>query len=110
MDHYSRRLYPVCATPTQDNDNCGVHSNSGIQNKVFYLLAAGGTHYGVKVPSITRINAERIFYRALFKLHEWASFRDVRYATQSAAADLFGASSAQYVATVKAWDAVGVPR
>ena len=109
VDHYSRRKYPVCV-PSEANDKCGVHSNSGIQNKVFYLLAAGGTHYGVTVPSITRINAERIFYRALFKLHEQASFRDVRYATQAAAIDLFGASSGQYVATVRAWDAVGVPR
>jgi thermolysin len=109
VDHYSRRWYPVCS-PSPANDKCGVHLNSGIQNKAFYLLAAGGTHYGVTVPSITRIAAERIFYRALFKLHEVAGFRDVRRATQAAAADLFGASSAQYVATVRAWDAVGVPR
>ncbi|MEZ4849341.1 MAG: M4 family metallopeptidase [Bacteroidia bacterium] len=32
---------PNCGTPTQFNDYCGVHTNSGVQNKWFYILAAG---------------------------------------------------------------------
>ena len=35
-DHYNNRLYPGACTPNPIlNDNCGVHSNSGIQNKAF---------------------------------------------------------------------------
>ena len=37
------------SNPTSSNDYGGVHTNSGIPNKVFYLMVAGGTHYGVTV-------------------------------------------------------------
>ena len=43
-DHYSKRY-------TGTSDNGGVHTNSGIINKA-YLLANGGTHYGVTVNGI----------------------------------------------------------
>ena len=42
-DHYSRRV--IVAAPTPANDNGGVHINSGIVNKAFYLMAKGGTHH-----------------------------------------------------------------
>lgn len=38
--------------PVGHNDRCGVHRNSGVPNKAFYLLAAGGTHNGVTVQGI----------------------------------------------------------
>ena len=44
-DHYSKRY-------TGTSDNGGVHTNSGIINKAAYLLANGGTHYGVTVNGI----------------------------------------------------------
>jgi thermolysin len=110
-DHYSKRLYPGTCTPSGNNDNCGVHSNSGIMNKAFYLLAEGGTHpYSrIQVPGIGRRAAEKVFYRALtIKLFPSARFSDVCQATLSAAADLFGAGSAEHQATARAWEAVGV--
>src|SRR6185369_1386185 len=42
-DHFSERLV-FTADCSFGNDNCGVHANSGIANKAFYLLAKGGTH------------------------------------------------------------------
>tara|TARA_B110000902_G_C14294279_1_gene582487 strand:- start:6704 stop:10513 length:3810 start_codon:yes stop_codon:yes gene_type:complete len=32
---------PECVTPTIENDYCGVHSNSGVLNKWYYLLVTG---------------------------------------------------------------------
>ncbi|MDT2255434.1 M4 family metallopeptidase [Paenibacillus larvae] len=46
-------------------DNGGVHINSGINNKAFYLLAEGGTHRGVTVSGIGRDEAVEIYYHAL---------------------------------------------
>ncbi|MGD9978879.1 MAG: M4 family metallopeptidase, partial [Bacteroidales bacterium] len=34
---------PECGTPSDGNDYCGVHTNSGVMNFWFYLLAEGGT-------------------------------------------------------------------
>ena len=45
-------------------DNGGVHINSGIVNKAFYLAAAGGTHRGVTVAGIGRTRAGSVFYDA----------------------------------------------
>ena len=51
-DHYSKRY-------TGTGDNGGVHTNSGIINKAAYLLANGGTHYGVTVNGIGKDKVER---------------------------------------------------
>jgi len=109
-DHYSIRLYPDCH-PAGNNDGCGVHSNSGIQNNAFYLLSEGGTNRtsGLKVKGIGHAKAEAIFYRALTSyLFPSATFSDVRAACLSAAADLYGGRSPEYRSTEQAWTAVGV--
>lgn len=88
-----------------------VHYSSGIQNNAFYLLSEGGKNKtsGLSVSGISRAKAEKIFYRALtVKLTASATFKDVRTATLSAAADLYGNGSAEYNATAQAWTAVGV--
>lgn len=110
-DHYSVRLFPEPCKPSGKNDSCGVHSNSGIQNHAFYLLAEGGTNRvsGLSVTGIGRQKAEAIFYRSLTSyLFPSATFSDARAASLSAAADLYGANSAEYAATAQAWTAVGV--
>jgi thermolysin len=103
-DHYSNRY-------TGANDNGGVHTNSGIMNNAFYLLAEGGTNStsNLAVTAIGRRNAEVIFYRALtFYLFPSAKFYDARVATVNAAVDLFGPDSREHRATEMAWEAVGV--
>lgn len=53
-DYYFDQEYWVetSCNPDIDNDYCGVHTNSGVPNKWFNLLAAGGDHYGVSVAGL----------------------------------------------------------
>ncbi|MEH7462307.1 M4 family metallopeptidase [Bacillus thuringiensis] len=101
-DHYSKRY-------TGTSDNGGVHTNSGIINKAAYLLANGGTHYGVTVNGIGKDKVGAIYYRAnTVYLTESATFSQARAALIQAAADLYGANSAEVAAVKQSYDAVGV--
>jgi thermolysin len=103
-DHYAERY-------TGTADSGGVHINSGIGNKAFYLAAAGGTHHrsSVTVTGIGTTDAARIWYRALtVYMTSGTNFAGARTATLNAATDLFGASSAQYNTIATTWCAVGV--
>ncbi len=110
-DHYSLRLYQGTCTPSNANDQCGVHTNSSISNHAYYLMAAGGTNRvsGVAVTGIGGTDAAKIFYRALtVYMTASTNFAGARTATLNAATDLFGASSAQYNTVATGWCAVGV--
>jgi Zn-dependent metalloprotease len=103
-DHYAERY-------TGTADSGGVHINSGIGNKAFYLAVAGGTHHrsGVTVTGMAANDAARIWYRALtVYMTSGTNFSGARTATLNAANDLFGSSSAQYNTVGRAWCAVGV--
>ncbi|ENQ3106326.1 peptidase M4 family protein [Bacillus cereus] len=101
-DHYSKRY-------TGTSDNGGVHTNSGIINKAAYLLANGGTHYGVTVNGIGKDKVGAIYYRAnSVYLTESTTFSQARAALVQAAADLYGANSAEVTAVKQSYDAVGV--
>ncbi len=105
---------PNCGVPTQSNDYCGVHSNSGVQNKWFYILAVGesgtndlGNSYGVTGLGLTKAGA--IAYRNLTTyLSANSTFANARTGAIQAAIDLYGAGSAEEIATTNAWYAVGV--
>ncbi|MFH1413169.1 MAG: M4 family metallopeptidase, partial [bacterium] len=47
------------------NDNGGVHTNSGIPNKVAYLIAVGGNHNNIQVNGIGITAAENFYYNTL---------------------------------------------
>ena len=87
---------------TQD-DNGGVHLNSGIPNRAFYLTAAaiGGNAYD---------DPGKIWYTTLTAggLPETATFAVFAAATQAAARQLFGDNSSQLAAVTTAWQTVGV--
>ena len=103
-DHYAERY-------TGTGDSGGVHINSGIGNKAFYLAVVGGTHHrsGVTVTGTGASNASRIWYRALtVYMTSGTNFSGARTATLNAATDLFGNGSAPYNSTAQAWCAVGV--
>ncbi|PEN09143.1 M4 family metallopeptidase [Bacillus pseudomycoides] len=101
-DHYSKRY-------TGSSDNGGVHTNSGIINKAAYLLANGGTHYGVTVNGIGKDKAGAIYYRANTQYFtESTTFSQARAGLVQAAADLYGANSAEVTAVKQSYDAVGV--
>ena len=110
-DHYSLRLYPGTCTPSNANDQCGVHTNSSITNHTFYLIAAGGTNRvsGIAVTGIGPDDAAKVWYRALtVYMTSSTNFAGARTATLSAAADLFGTSSTQYNSVATGWCAVGI--
>ncbi|MCH8914038.1 MAG: M4 family metallopeptidase [Planctomycetes bacterium] len=48
-------------------DNGGVHENSGIPNKVAFLITDGGLHNGIPVTGIGREKAQRLYYDVLTK-------------------------------------------
>jgi bacillolysin len=94
------------------NDNGGVHTNSGVQNLAFYLLAQGGSHpRSITTTSVTGIGlsaAEQIFYRALdVYTTTTTTYRTIRDHTRQAAADLYGTGSSQHTSMTNAWIAVG---
>jgi Zn-dependent metalloprotease len=84
-------------------DNGGVHINSGIPNKAFHLLA---THFG----GHTWERAGRIWYQALrhAELTPTATFRQFARLTHRAAGVRHGPDSEEAAAVVEAWAAVGI--
>jgi bacillolysin len=101
-DHMSRFV------ETQE-DNGGVHINSGIPNKICYLISDGGTHYGTTVSGIGRAASEKIFYRALTSyLTSQSDFSDARNAAVLSAADLFGEGSNEQKTVADAFTAAGI--
>ncbi|MFM7203784.1 MAG: M4 family metallopeptidase [Myxococcota bacterium] len=101
--HYSERY-------TGTSDNGGVHINSGILNRAFYLLSKGGSqHTGGSMTGIGADKAGRIFYDAMTAwLTSGASFASTANATVSAAKARYGSSSTEAKATAQAWSLVGV--
>jgi Zn-dependent metalloprotease len=99
-----------------------VHYSSGPANHLFYLLSEGsgaktinGVSYnsptcdGSTVTGIGRDKAEKIWYRALtVYFTSSTNYAAARTGTLSAAADLYGATSAEYIAVGNAWAGAGV--
>mgnify|MGYP001312773424 FL=1 len=95
-------------------DNGGVHYNSGVQNFWFYLLTEGGNGTNdngdsYTVSSLGMDKAGAIAYRNLsVYLGANSQYIDARTGAIQAAIDLYGADSAEEIATTNAWYAVGV--
>jgi Zn-dependent metalloprotease len=85
------------------SDNGGVHTNSGIPNRAFYLAATaiGGNAWE---------RAGKIWYQvmALRAVPPDAQFHTFAQATLIAASALYGASSIEAKAVADAWGQVGV--
>jgi len=104
----------VSCTPTSANDYCGVHTNSGVLNHWFYILTEGktgtndiGSSYSVTGIGIDK--AAKIAFRTeSVYLTANSTYANARtYGIQSAI-DLYGANSAEVIATTNAFYAVGV--
>lgn len=96
-----------CPTPDVcNNDFCGVHSNSGVANKMFYLLASGGMHNGEEVIGLGINTAMQIATDAMrFQWTENENFSSARTGME-AAAENYGTHAIIQVGN--AWRAVGV--
>jgi vibriolysin len=114
-DNYSKDWYPdripYTSNPNNQNDQGGVHGNSGIANLAFVLTVQGGSHprgkSSAQVPALGLSKAEKIYYRALSTyMSQSTNFAGARTATAQAAQDLYGATEKTAVET--AWCAVGV--
>ncbi|MET0553873.1 MAG: M4 family metallopeptidase [Vicinamibacteria bacterium] len=106
---------PRVSRPPQPDTNAGaspcaaVHLNSGIPNKVAYLVSDGGVHNGVTVAGMGRGVTETVWFRALrFHLGSSSTFDDARAATINAASTLYGSTSAAACAVANAWASVAV--
>lgn len=95
-------------------DYGGVHINSGVQNKWFYVLANGDTGYNdlnnyYDVEGIGMTKAAKIAYYAMTSgLYLSSQYTDSRQSTINFAKNLFGECSKEYIATINAWYAVGL--
>jgi Zn-dependent metalloprotease len=105
-DHYSEyvaRSDALCDS-TWDYLNGCVHFNSGVLNKLAYLISEGGEHKGVTVSGLGRQKLARIAYRALTtKLNATSSLVHAADSFLAACTDLVGA-----VAGITAQDCVQV--
>ena len=120
-------IEPECGTPTLANDQCGVHTNSGVLNKWYYLLVTGsgqsfslgynkpsaddevsdaGNQYSVK--GLGFLKASKIAYLGETMLSPNAKFIEMREASILAAQILYGPGSNEEVQTTNAWHAVDI--
>ena len=99
---------------TGSGDFGGVHTNSGVQNKWYYLVAVGGSGtndngWAYSVTGIGLAKAAAITYRNLtVYLSSGSTYTDARTGAIAAAADLYGAGSQEWKTVIRAWRAVGI--
>ncbi|MEV4483266.1 M4 family metallopeptidase [Micromonospora coxensis] len=86
---------------TEQGDLGGVHINSGIPNKAFYLTAMGIGGCSWDAPG-------HIWYESLKASSAQSQFQDFADTTHLKAGQLYGAGSAEQQAVLAAWDQVGV--
>jgi Zn-dependent metalloprotease len=97
-DHMSKyRQLP----DTDEGDNGGVHINSGIPNKAFYLTAVGIGGYAWEAPG-------RIWYASLLASNIHTDFQQFADTTYLQASQFYGEQSAEQQAVVSAWREVGI--
>lgn len=96
------------------NDNCGVHTNSGVLNHWYYILTEGasGTNdhgYAYEVQGIgIKKAADLVYSTQLNYVESNSEFADVKNFTIQEAGVLYGADSPEVESVKRAWCAVGV--
>lgn len=117
---------PNCS-PNLANDYCGVHNNSGVLNKWFYLLVSGSGQpfspgagkpaaddgvndlgFVYNFAGVGFAKAEKIAFLTETLLTPTSTFANARTKSLLAAATLYGACSAEQNAVAAAWSAVNV--
>ncbi|WP_205849766.1 M4 family metallopeptidase [Nakamurella flava] len=86
---------------TEEGDNGGVHINSGIPNRAFYLAASGIGGRSWEAPGA-------IWYAALLASGAQDDFATFAATTVAQAATLYGESSSEQAAVREAWAGVGI--
>ena len=117
--------YPInnCDPEASGTDNCGVHTNSGVQNQMSYLLSDGGSGWnngntchasaGGYFWQVSGIGFTKMiniaYYAHVALLGPNSDYADARDAWVTAAVILYGECSNEAIQTGKAWYAVGLP-
>jgi Zn-dependent metalloprotease len=105
-DHYDN--VKKCPGPTDANDHCFVHTNSGIPNRAFSLMTAGGVHRTSNLGVAKGIDfkaARELWYDTFTKLGPDADFKTAALAQVTEA---FKRGPELFQAVACAWYAVGV--
>jgi Zn-dependent metalloprotease len=91
----------VVLPDTDDGDNGGVHINSGIPNKAFYLTAVGigGNAWGA---------AGHIWYESLLASSQTTDFQEFADTTYLKAGQLYGTGGNEQQVVADAWREVGI--
>ncbi|MFD8720701.1 M4 family metallopeptidase [Streptomyces sp. NPDC059629] len=97
-DHMSKY---VNLPDTENGDFGGVHINSGIPNKAFYLVATGIGGFAFEAAGL-------IWYESLKASRPDTQFQDFADTTYQKAGELYGAGSAEQLAVLTAWQDVGI--
>jgi Zn-dependent metalloprotease len=97
-DHMSKFVH---LPDTDEGDNGGVHINSGIPNKAFYLTATDIGGFAWEAPG-------HIWYEALKASSAETDFQQFADTTFAKAGALYGSGSAEQQAVQKAWREVGI--
>jgi len=98
------------------NDNGGVHTNSGVGNKWFYLLAHGGSgindnHYAYNITSLGMAKAQKIAFSTVTDyLTNTSKYNDAYTGSLQATSNIYGQNSTEYTTVKEAWKAVGIPK
>jgi Zn-dependent metalloprotease len=83
-------------------DNGGVHTNSGIPNKAFY-------NFAIALGSYSWLKAGKVWYVTLVeKVRPNTNFRQCAKMTYAVAGDLYGTKSTEQLALQTAWADVGI--
>ena len=86
---------------TEEGDNGGVHINSGIPNRAFFLAATAIGGNAWEAPG-------HIWYESLRSSNPKTGFQEFADTTFAQADKLFGAGSAEQQAVLSAWQEVGI--
>jgi Zn-dependent metalloprotease len=102
-----------CVPNEAANDYCGVHTNSGVLNKWYYVLVHGDTGTNTlgisySVDSIGWTAGENILYNMELSLAPNGTYADCRRISMAYAASIYGPCSRELTSLTNAWRAVGV--
>ncbi len=103
----------VSCVPSGGNDECGVHNNSGVMNKWYFLITQGGSGTNdlgnaYTVTGLGFAKSRNILYQTELVLSSTADFALMRTTSISTTITLYGDCSPEVIAVTNAWYAVGV--
>ena len=94
-------------------DNGGVHINSGVFNKAYYLMSDGGSFRGCSMNGMGRDKAAKVVYKALstyMRNNTKGNYKDMYNAVVQGCNDVFQSDSAECQNIKAAMEAVGMDK